>query len=477
MLEIEQLNITFYDRKQSEHVVKDFSMSMEPGEKIGIVGDSGSGKSMTAWAIAGLTKHGHMKKTGRILFKGLDLVSGTQEEVRKVQGKEIGMVFQEPMMSLNPVKTIGWQIEEPLKIHGKFTKIERYEKAIQALKEVEIKNPEYVYKQYPHELSGGMRQRVMIAMAMIVEPSLLIADEPTTALDEKVQGQIVELLNQLNQKKGVGILFISHDLDLVKSLCNRVVVMEKGSIVEEGSAEELLGRKQESPVMNSSLPREEKEKLLIVDSLEVRYPNHYAPVFTNLSFYMERGEILGILGESGCGKSTLAKIITGVIEKTSGTITSFASSIQMVFQDPASSLNPARTVGWILEEPLKIKGGFTKRERCDKVIVMLEKVGLEKHHKDSLPKQLSGGQRQRVAIALALMLEPELIVADEPVSALDVKIQEQIIQLLQTLQQEYGLSILFISHDRKVVERLCNRIVIMKEGQLVCYKDFIQTMQ
>lgn len=477
MLEVEQLNITFYDRNQSENVVKDFSMIMQQGEKIGIVGDSGSGKSMTAWAIAGLTKHEYMEKTGRILWKGMDLVSCTLEELQKVQGKDIGIVFQEPMTSLNPVRTIGWQIEEPLKIHGNFTKKERYEKVIHALEEVEIKNPSKVYYQYPHELSGGMRQRVMIAMAMILEPSLLIADEPTTALDGKVQGQIVELLNQLNQKKKVGILFISHDLALVKSLCNRVMVMEKGSIVGDGSAEELLGRKQELSATNSFLTRESQEKLLIVDSLEVRYPNNYESVFENLSFSIDRGEILGIIGESGGGKSTLAKAVTGLIEKSSGTIASFASSIQMVFQDPASSLNPARTVGWILEEPLKIKGGFTKRERCDKVRVMLDKVGLEEHHKDSFPKQLSGGQRQRVAIALALMLEPDLIVADEPVSALDVKIQEQIIQLLLTLQQEYQLSILFISHDLNVVERLCNRILIMKEGQLVCYKDSIQTMQ
>ncbi len=487
MLEIKDLNIEFHDHSIPETVVYDFDLVMEEGDIVGIVGESGSGKTMSALAVCGLLSRRDMKKRGRILFQGKELLTCSRQEMRELQGDDIAIIFQEPMTSLNPVKKIGWQVEEALRLHTRMTKEERYERAIWALREAEIPFPEKVYEQYPYELSGGMRQRVMIAAAIVCRPKLLVADEPTTALDVTIQAEIIELLQKLNREYKTGILFISHDLSLVKKLCRRVVVMQSGYIVEQGETEQIFNNPQNEYTKHliAAIPdcsRQKKvrdftgeEIVLAAEDIQVSYfssngilgKRQEKKVLKGVDITLHKGEVLGLVGESGCGKSTLAKVLVGLNSSFSGTLQCDAGSVAMVFQDPYSSLNPMKTVSWILEEPLKVKGKDTKEQRRQKVLAMLEKVGLEPEIAHRFPSQLSGGQRQRVAIGLALMCEPKVLVADEPVSALDVTIQAQILALLQRLQEEMGLAILFISHDLRVVYELCDNVIIMENGEIV----------
>ena len=487
MLEVKDLNIEFHDHSLPETVVYRFNLTMEEGDIVGVVGESGSGKTMSALAICGLLSRRDMKKEGEILFGGKELLTCSRSEMRELQGDDIAIIFQEPMTSLNPVKTIGWQVEEALRIHTDMSKEERYERAIWALTEAELPNPEKVYDQYPHELSGGMRQRVMIAAAIVCHPGLLIADEPTTALDVTIQAEIIELLLKLNREHKTAILFISHDLSLVRKLCRRVVVMQNGYIVEQGNVEQIFQNPQQEYTKHliASIPncedvKEEKDfsgEEVVLAATDIHVSYHSAQgvfgksqeqnVLKGVSFDLHKGEVLGLVGESGCGKSTLAKVIVGLNRKYQGQISCAEGSIQMVFQDPYSSLNPRKTIGWIMEEPLKIKGGYTREERRRKVQEMLQKVELDPEIADRYPRQLSGGQRQRVGIGLALMSEPKVLVADEPVSALDVTVQAQILKLLQKLKEEMGLAILFISHDLRVVYQLCDNIIIMEDGEIV----------
>lgn len=487
MLEVRDLNIEFHDHSVPETVVYDFDLTVEPGDIVGIVGESGSGKTMSALAICGLLSRHDMEKRGQILFEGRELLTCSRQEMRDLQGDEISIIFQEPMTSLNPVKKIGWQVEEALRIHTNLTKEERYERAIWALSEAELPEPEKVYEQYPHELSGGMRQRVMIAAAIVCHPQVLIADEPTTALDVTIQAEIIKLLQKLNREYKTAILFISHDLSLVRKLCERVVVMQDGYIVEQGRTEDIFCHpvKDYTRKLIASIPDCEKEKeekdfsgeevVLAVKDIFAGYQtsegvfgkSQEKQVLKGIDFELHKGEVLGLVGESGCGKSTLAKVILGLNRRYTGQVTSVPGSVQMVFQDPYSSLNPRKTIGWILEEPLKVRGGYTREQRRQKTLAMLEKVGLEPELAARYPSQLSGGQRQRVSIGLALMSEPRVLVADEPVSALDVTIQAQILELLQRLKDEMGLAILFISHDLRVVYELCDRVLIMKDGDIV----------
>ena len=487
MLEVRDLNIEFHDHSKPETVVYDFDLVMEEGDIVGIVGESGSGKTMSALAICGLLSRRDMKKRGQILFQGKELLTCSRQEMRELQGDDIAIIFQEPMTSLNPVMKIGWQVEEALKLHTNMTKEKRYERAIWALREAELPFPEKVYDQYPHELSGGMRQRVMIAAAIVCRPKILVADEPTTALDVTIQAEIIELLQKLNREYKTGILFISHDLSLVRKLCKRVVVMQNGYIVEQGNTEQIFGNPQKEYTKHliAAIPgcdqvKEEKdffheEVVLSVKDICVSYysskgilgKKQEQEVLKGVDFTLHKGEVLGMVGESGCGKSTLAKVIVGLNKAYSGKLECEAGSVQMVFQDPYSSLNPRKTIGWILEEPLKVKGGYTKEQRRQKALSMLTKVGLDPEIANRYPGQLSGGQRQRVAIGLALMSEPKVLVADEPVSALDVTIQAQILDLLQRLKEEMGLAILFISHDLRVVYKLCDHVIIMEKGKIV----------
>lgn len=487
MLEVKNLNIEFHDHTMPETVVYDFDLMMEEGEIVGIVGESGSGKTMSALAICGLLSRRDMQKRGEILFEGKELLTCSRHEMRQLQGDDISIIFQEPMTSLNPVQKIGWQVEEALRIHTDLSKEERYERAIWALTEAELPNPKKVYEQYPHELSGGMRQRVMIAAAIVCRPKVLVADEPTTALDVTIQAEIIKLLQKLNREYKTAILFISHDLSLVRKLCHRVVVMQNGYIVEQGLVEDIFchPEKEYTRRLIACIPdcgekKAEKdfsgeEVVLSVEDIHVSYysskgtfgKRQEQKVLKGVDFTLHKGEVLGLVGESGCGKSTLAKVIVGLNGKFSGQVNCEKGSVQMVFQDPYSSLNPMKTIGWILEEPLKLKGGLSKEERKQKVRWMLEKVGLEAEIADRYPRQLSGGQRQRVGIGLALMSDPRVLVADEPVSALDVTIQAQILELLKKLQEEMGLAILFISHDLRVVYRLCDHVIIMENGEIV----------
>ena len=487
MLEVKNLNIEFHDHSLPETVVYRFNLSMQEGDIVGVVGESGSGKTMSALAICGLLSRRDMKKEGEILFGGKELLTCSRHEMRQLQGDDIAIIFQEPMTSLNPVKTIGWQVEEALRIHTDMSKEERHERAIWALTEAELPNPEKVYHQYPHELSGGMRQRVMIAAAIVCRPRLLIADEPTTALDVTIQAEIIDLLLKLNREHKTAILFISHDLSLVRKLCRHVVVMQNGYIVEQGPVEQIFENPQQEYTKHliASIPsceemKEDKDfstEEVVLSAADIRVSYHSThgafgkkqeqKVLKGVNFTLHKGEVLGLVGESGCGKSTLAKVIVGLNQKYEGQIGCDKGSVQMVFQDPYSSLNPRKTIGWIMEEPLKIKGGYTKEERRKKVLEMLKKVELDPEIARRYPRQLSGGQRQRVGIGLALMSEPKVLVADEPVSALDVTVQAQILKLLQKLKEEMGLAILFISHDLRVVYQLCDNIIIMDDGEIV----------
>lgn len=488
LLTVKDLNIEFHDHLIPETVVYDFDLELNKGDIVGIVGESGSGKTMSALAIAGLLSRHDMKKTGQILFEGQDLLTCERSVLRSFQGNDISMIFQEPMTSLNPVKKVGWQVEESLRIHTSMTPEQRYEKAIQMLKEAELPDPEWVYHAYPHELSGGMRQRVMIAAAMICEPKILIADEPTTALDVTIQAQIVELLKKINREKGTAILFISHDLSLVRKLCKKVMVMQGGYVVETADTEEIFANPKEEytkRLMNAIptcelLPKKEAaaggELVAGCENLNVYYREETNSLFKKpgrkqvlheVSLNLFEGEIVGLVGESGSGKSTLAKTLLGMVKDFEGKKDCIAKFPQMIFQDPYNSLNPAKKVGWILEEPLKNRTNLKKTDRKEKVISMLKKVGLDEGYAERYPRELSGGQRQRVCIAAALMLEPKLLIADEPVSALDVTIQAQVLELLGEIHREMGLSILFISHDLRVVQQICDKVVILKNGKII----------
>ncbi len=488
ILEIKNLTVSFPSKAGEQVVVDNISLSIDKGEMVGLVGESGSGKTMTAMAVAGLLRLRGAKVKGEITLNGRELLSLSPKEIRTVQGREIGMIFQEPMTSLDPAKTVGWQIEETLRLHTDLTKEERKARAMEAIEQAELPDPERIYSSYPHELSGGQRQRAMIAAALILKPSLLLADEPTTALDVTVQKQILTLLQKQCKALGTAVLFISHDLSIVRSVCSRMVVMKDGRAVEEGLSESIFT----SPVddytkeLISAVPNfsryaennsfERNERVLSVSELNAFYPVNRTKLFSkktrnhvlkDISIDIRKGEIIGLCGESGCGKSTLAKCILGLHKDYTGSISHKTAHPQMVFQDAGSALNPSKTVQWLLEEPLKNCTDLTKEQRKACVTEMLYLVKLPEELRTRYPHQLSGGQRQRVSIAAALMLHPEFLIADEPVSALDVTVQKQILSLFEEIAAETGVSILFISHDLRTVYRLCHRVLIMKNGVIV----------
>ncbi|MBQ7556507.1 MAG: ABC transporter ATP-binding protein [Lachnospiraceae bacterium] len=484
LLSVRELNIEFYDHDRPERVVRDVSFEMEEGDVLGIVGESGSGKSMTALAIAGLLNRHDMRKSGRIEYMGKDLLTIPREELRKFQGNDISMIFQEPMTSFDPRLRVGTQVEEPLRVHRpEMSDYEMREAAVRTLASVGLDDPEKAYSLYPHELSGGMRQRAMIAAAIITEPRILIADEPTTALDVTVQAQIIRLLEKINMDSHMAILFISHDMSLVRKLCRDVLVMRKGVVVESGRSEKVYSEPENEYTVSlmNAIPkkgarsyRPEDNDLSEGDIVEVDGLNVYAGrrkqrrlIVKDASFSVRSGEIVGLVGESGSGKTTLGKAILGINKDVTGHVHCNDPYPQMIFQDPYSSLNPARNVGWILEEPLKLRSGLDRSQRRDRVLEMLETVGLSPDIYHRFPNELSGGQRQRIAIAGALMQTPKLVIADEPVSALDVTVQAQILSLIRELKEKYFLTVIFISHDLRVVYSLCDRVLIMKDGVIV----------
>ncbi len=509
MIKIENLSVAF----DGTEVVKKLSLTIADGEIVGVVGESGSGKSVTALTMMGLVSEEATITSGKIWYDDtLLLEAGKPRDkalYRSFQGSKMSMIFQEPMTSLNPTKRVGNQVEEMLKLHTTdLTAKQMKEKVLEAFLSVGLKDAERVYECYPHQLSGGMRQRVMIAMAIILHPGLVVADEPTTALDVSVQSQIIRLLRKINKEQKNSMLFITHDLNLAKRLCNRVVVMKDGNVVESGTVNEIFDHPKEEYTRKliEAVPSREKKMqrfsmnvgdiqnangqnmplqrpdILEVKDLNVSYMDGSNSLFsskkkkqvvTGATFTMKQGEILGLVGESGCGKTTLSKAILGMNKDVEGSIIHHSNQPQMIFQDPYSSLNPAKTIGWLLQEPLRAAGlrdkqfEMTKADREAAAFDMLHKVGLSDKYFYRKSSQLSGGQRQRISIAQALITRPGLVIADEPVSALDVTIQAQIMELMRKLQEEMKLSFLFISHDINVIYQMSDRIMVMKEGRIV----------
>jgi len=504
LLTIKNLKIVFQNRGRQDgffvtsteqEVVHGIDLSVEKGQIVGLVGESGSGKSVSSLAILKLLPEDAKITADEMSFDGIPLLSQTENEWQEIRGDRIAMVFQEPMTSLNPVLTIGNQVEEGLLLHEsekyKNDAELRRERVLEVLAEAGLSNPEELLLKYPHQLSGGMRQRVMIAIAMMNHPELLIADEPTTALDAATQEVILELLQYYCATYKTAILFISHDLSLVARLCDRVLVLKNGTVVERGTRDEIFyhpqkeytkqlmeaakgkqltkNKETESSVLSASPLLELKNATIEYREKTFFGKEKVTTAVKNVSFQLYQGEILGLVGESGSGKSTISKALTGLLKLTQGKFTQ-KENIQtprMVFQDPYGSLNPAKKIGWILEEPLKIKGGYTKEERKRLVREALKEVELEEAHAKRYVRELSGGQRQRVAIAAALIQKPEVVILDEPVSALDVTVQSQILELLCRLKKEHGMSYLFVSHDMNVIRRICNRVIVLYRGEIV----------
>lgn len=504
MITIENLSVAF----DGPEVVKNINIEIKTGEILGVVGESGSGKSVTALTLMGLVADSARVTTGCIR-SGDTILREAGKPVdkalyRRLQGKEMSMIFQEPMASLNPTQRVGRQVEEMLKLHTKLTREERKRKVLEAFESVGLRQVDKVYDSYPHQLSGGMRQRVMIAMAVILHPGLIVADEPTTALDVTVQKQIIELLKEINEKEKNAMLFITHDLNLARQICHRVVVMKDGCVVEMGPTEEVFGNPKEEytqrliEAVPSRLAKKvtvrdrevaTEEGLVQVKNLSVFYQDGSNSLFArdkkvcaveNASFEIGRGESLGLVGESGCGKTSLSKAILGMNTNITGEVILNTVRPQMIFQDPYSSLNPSKTIGWLLQEPLRAAGdldkslAMTKEDMRTAAYDMLHKVGLGDQYFDRKPSQLSGGQRQRISIGQALITNPGFIVADEPVSALDVTIQAQIMELMQKFQQEMKLSYLFISHDINVIYKMCDRIMVMRAGKILEIGDTLE---
>ncbi|MBA54751.1 MAG: microcin ABC transporter ATP-binding protein [Pseudomonadales bacterium] len=502
VLKIESLSISFQQGAHENNAVSGVSFELKQGEMFALVGESGSGKSVTAMAITQLLpKSITHYKSGRILFENQDLLKKTPDEIRKIRGNRIGMVFQEPLTALNPLHTVQKQIGEVLKIHRGLTGKAVTARILELLNLVGIPEPETRLRSYPHQLSGGQRQRVMIAMALANEPEILIADEPTTALDVTIQKQVLNLLKELQQKLGMTVLLITHDLGIVKRYAHRVGVMTQGKLVEvnetpllfkdpkhEYTKSLLAAEPSGSPVETS----QDSASVMDVQSLRVWFPikrgvfkhtvGHIKAV-DDISFTIKKGYTLGIVGESGSGKTTLVQALLKLIE-SKGSIRFNAQELehlntqqvrplrkrmQIVFQDPFSSLSPRMSIEEIVAEGLNIHNIGSKKEREAKVINALQEVGLDPEMRHRFPHEFSGGQRQRIAIARALILEPELIVLDEPTSALDRSIQAQLMDLLRSLQQKHGFSYLFISHDLKVVKTIAHDVLVLKQGKALEY--------
>lgn len=483
LLKVENLSVAFEADGRGKTAVDHISFEVRPGEILGVVGESGSGKSMTALTVMGIQPEDALV-SGQIHFQGRELLSLSEEERNGIRGNGMGMVFQEPMTSLNPVMKVGPQVAECLRLHTELSAGEIRERTLDALRSVGLTDAERLYDKYPHELSGGMRQRAMLAMAMIHTPSLLIADEPTTALDVLVQAQILELIRTIHKETGLSVLFISHNLNVIRQVCDRVLVMNGGRILEEGPVRQIF----EAPrheytkrLVGAVVERQgdfrTEQTVLSVKNLSVFYKERKLfpgrrgerqQVLSDISFEVREGEIFGIVGESGCGKSTLARTITGLHREYGGTVvTDGGIRPQMVFQDPFGSLNPARKIGWIMEEPLKVRGIRDKGERRRLAAEMLRDIGLDESFAERYPRELSGGQRQRISIGLALSMNSRLLIADEPVSALDITIQAQILELLLKINREKKVAILFITHDLSLVRRLCHRAAVLYQGKIL----------
>lgn len=536
LLQVKNLTIDFQSEEGQINALRDISFSICKGEIVAVVGESGSGKTVTSLSILGLLPKAAKIASGNIFFSDngirVDLIKAGTKELRNIRGNKISMIFQEPMTSLNPVITCGKQVAEALQKHEQISFRSAREKVIALFEKVKLPDPESVFNRFPHELSGGQKQRVMIAMAVSCTPELLIADEPTTALDVTVQKSIIELLKDLQRSMGMGVLYITHDLGLVKEIADRVVVMYRGEIIETGTKEKIFDTPEKNytkallscypkpeykgkplPMVSdfmselkgnlfeteSTSPNAEKavslsgsDNLISVQNLVVKFPlkrsltgksvKEFVAV-DHVSFDIRKGETLGLVGESGCGKTTLGRALLRLIKPSSGSILLNGADllsmpenelrkkrkdIQIVFQDPYGSLNPRITIGSAIKEPMTIHHiEQTERQRMERTIELLEKVGLKPDHYHRYPHEFSGGQRQRICIARALTLDPGFIVFDESVSALDVSVQAQVLNLLSELKREFGFTAIFISHDLSVVHYISDRIMVMQKGRIV----------
>jgi peptide/nickel transport system ATP-binding protein len=480
-------------------VVKDVSFSVAPGEVVGIVGESGSGKTLAARSIMALEPPAIRRTSGSICFEGKDLVQISSAELRRLRGSRIGMVFQEPMTSLNPSMLIGRQLDEGLALHRDLDAKDRRALILDMLRRIGIKDPEAALEAYPHQFSGGMRQRIMLASVMLLQPALLIADEPTTALDAVVQRDVLELMVELTREHGTAVLMISHDLSMVARYTDRIIVMCKGEIVEQGSTSDLL-RNPHHPYTQkllAAMPRRLPKRNLppsvqpIVEVSDLVVDYHGRQGFLRkepgkralhgVSLTIRPREVVALVGGSGSGKTTLGRAIAGLLDPAGGEIrfagapirrgtegwANYRLNCQMVFQDPYSSLDPRMTIADLVHEALRLLPEMGRREKKDRVCEILHDVGLDDTFAGRYPHELSGGQRQRVAIARALVRRPAFVIADEPVSALDVTVRAQVLDLLADLQQRHGFSCLFISHDLGVVEQIADRVIVMQDGQIV----------
>jgi len=539
MLQVSDLNVQFKTAGGLFEAVKSVSFTLNKAETIGIVGESGSGKSVTSLALMRLLDARETVISGSVTLNGNSLCKLPEEEMRRIRGNQMAMIFQEPMTSLNPVLTCGYQITEAIQLHLKVSKAEAKKRTIDLFNEVQLPRPEAIFESYPHQISGGQKQRVMIAMALSCNPEILIADEPTTALDVTVQKTIIELLLKLKAERNMSLIFISHDLGVIKEIADRVLVMYKGEVVEEASIKTLFTHPKHPytkgllacrpvpgihlkrlPVIADFLtadgqelsvgevrkeyaysPKEMKERknrlysrqpLLQIKGLNTWFTYGHNPFNTSktvikavnqVNFDVFPGETLGLVGESGCGKTTLGRSILRLIEPTSGSINfentdlrslkkndlrEIRRDIQIIFQDPYSSLNPRLTIGDSLMEPLQVHGFYannSKRKR--KVLELLERVNMLPEHFNRYPHEFSGGQRQRIVIARALALQPKFIICDESVSALDVSVQAQVLNLIRELQQEFNLTYIFISHDLAVIKHISDRMMVMNKGEIV----------
>ncbi len=549
LLRIKNLSVDFISESGTTTALKNISLAVDRSEILAIVGESGSGKSVTALSILQLLARTATFTNGEIFFSEdgkneIEMLPLTKKQLEQIRGNKIAMIFQEPMTSLNPVFTCGYQVAESLQLHKKLSADKAKQQAIEWFEKVKLPEPEKVFNKYPHQLSGGQKQRVMIAMAMCCKPSLLICDEPTTALDVTVQKNILQLIKELQQEEKMGVIFITHDLAVVSEIADRIAVMYKGEIVESNYVKEIFIHPQHpytkgllacrpvfhkkgerlpivsdflemkpetgSPKLDIEHPKSETpshtsdvgqhtsdlrpqtQTLLKAENLSVWFPVKknlfgkalaYTKAVDDVSFDVIKGETLGLVGESGCGKTTLGRTLLRLIEPTAGKIIyngidltkkkaneikPLRKDIQLVFQDPYSSLNPRLTIGNAIAEPLRVHGQYkNEQQRKEKVIDLLEKVNLNAKHFNRYPHEFSGGQRQRIVIARALALNPSFIVCDEPVSALDVSVQAQVLNLLNDIKKEFGFTAIFISHDLSVVRYISDRIMVMHKGKIV----------
>ncbi len=504
VLSVQDLTVSVRSANGLTPLVSNLSFSISKGETLAIAGESGSGKSITSLAIMGLLPPPAVRVTGgKINLGEVELTKLPEAEMQRYRGDRIAMIFQEPMTSLNPIMTIGQQLTEALEAHEDLPRKEVQARVLEALRAVRISEPERRLRQYPHELSGGMRQRVMIAMAIALKPDVLIADEPTTALDVTVQREVLNLLRDLQAELGTAIILITHDMGVVAEMADRVIVMQSGRMVEEGSVDGIFrapGRRYTQDLL-AAVPRMGKgghkrqskpaeDFVACIDDLSVRFDirsglfgrvSHHVHAVHHVSFDIAAGETFAIVGESGCGKSTVAKTMVGLVpfqgdidiagcalgREGRDAPKSLRRDVQMIFQDPMASLDPRMKVGDLVAEPLVIHGIGSAQERAERVRYLFNRVGLSDDQIDRYPHEFSGGQRQRICIARSLALQPKLIIADESVSALDVTVQARVLDLLQALKEEFGIAFLFISHDMAVVENIADRVAVMYLGQIV----------